>query len=192
MIESDLVGVVLAGGQSSRMGEDKSALVHHGRSQLERCHELLAVYCGEVCVSGKKRHTQGKAYCWIEDVLNIKSPLNGIISAMRAFPGKAILTLPVDMPLVDESVISHLMLHREPSSMATCFYDSEGTQPEPLLTLWEPHCHEAMEAFAREGHVSPRDFLTRHHAHLVVPPDTSRLLNVNTREEWNRFIGDRK
>jgi molybdopterin-guanine dinucleotide biosynthesis protein A len=47
----ELRGLVLAGGQSRRMGRDKAKIEIAGRSQLERAADLLAEYLGHVHLS---------------------------------------------------------------------------------------------------------------------------------------------
>ncbi|MCB1934435.1 MAG: molybdenum cofactor guanylyltransferase, partial [Nitrosomonas sp.] len=97
-----LYGLILAGGKSTRMGCDKGALVYHnGKDQVRYLYDVLSQFVAQVFVSvrGKQRsqsHLQG--YNVIEDVRNIDSPLNGILSAMDRFPEAGWLVVAVDMP----------------------------------------------------------------------------------------------
>ena len=75
MANSMLAGVLLAGGQSSRMGTDKSLLrlPNNKSSLLEHCRKQLALVCAnKVFISGAQ-HQQG-----IPDVIAGYGPLSGI------------------------------------------------------------------------------------------------------------------
>ena len=112
-----LYGLVLEGGLSSRMGKNKAYLTYHKRPQREHAFGLLEKFCHRVYYSAGKQappdvHT-------IVDAFPFQGPLNGILSAFKRYPGVAWLTLPVDMPLVDEGVIRFLVAHRDAAKAAT-------------------------------------------------------------------------
>ncbi len=44
-------GIILAGGQSSRMGQPKSLLEYHGKPQYQYAAELLNSFCAQVFIS---------------------------------------------------------------------------------------------------------------------------------------------
>ncbi|WLD59020.1 molybdenum cofactor guanylyltransferase [Salinispirillum sp. LH 10-3-1] len=90
------VGIVLAGGRSSRMGRDKAGLLWHtGVTWAEHARQRLLSVCDDVHVS----HA--------DDLADLRSdfigPLGGIESALTACMGRRCVFLPVDMPRVDES-----------------------------------------------------------------------------------------
>jgi molybdopterin-guanine dinucleotide biosynthesis protein A len=104
------IGVVLAGGQSSRMGRDKAQLVYHGQSLLTRMRDLLGeAGADEVWISGKGG---------IEDRAAI-GPLGGIIACLEAAPEDAVLLFcPVDMPLLTADTLRVLFACTEPTTLA--------------------------------------------------------------------------
>jgi molybdopterin-guanine dinucleotide biosynthesis protein A len=118
------------------------------------------------------------------------SPLNGILSAFRKAPDSAWLSVPVDMPHVDANVLKYLIDHRDPSKLATCFVDSDGRDPEPLLTLWEPRAAESLLLHYQSGNVSARNFLRKHDINMIKAPSEKIYENVNTREDLFRFRAD--
>ena len=53
MVHSQLTGFVLAGGKSSRMGQDKAAINLHGRTLLEHTLAALRGVCRDVAILGR-------------------------------------------------------------------------------------------------------------------------------------------
>lgn len=101
-----LLGVVLAGGRSSRMGEDKALLQWQGQSLLARAKAtLLAAGCQQLVISG---HYPGEP-C-ISDAGG--GPLAGIAAVQQQWPAHSLLLLPVDMPLVTPGLL-RLLLNAE-------------------------------------------------------------------------------
>ena len=101
----DLYGLVLAGGQSSRMGEDKALLKYHGQTQLEYGYKLLEKFCAKTFISINHKHSAEKTrkkFPFIIDQFEQGGPLNGIASALSAHPDKAWLVIACDLPLLDE------------------------------------------------------------------------------------------
>jgi molybdopterin-guanine dinucleotide biosynthesis protein A len=64
--------------------------------------------------------------------------------------------------------------------MATCFFNKDTQQPEPLLTLWECGAYQPLLAFEQKGHISPREFLKTHPIKMIDPPHSKTLLNFNS------------
>ena len=180
-------GLVLAGGKSSRMGRDKSLLKIHAQPQRSHMFNLLKGFCAEVYLSCKEATDIPSELNPIADEFQIDSPLNGILSAFTNHPDTAWLTVAVDMPLVDASTIEALIRHRDPNKIATCFRDSDGHKPEPLLTLWEPRAFPLLLSFHEQGNISPRQFLMENNIQLLTAPDGKVLVNVNSEEELRKL-----
>jgi len=93
-----IAGVVLAGGQSSRMGRDKANLEYQGQSFLDRAQSLLlTVGCSPVLISGRPDLPGG-----IQDHLPGQGPALSMLDALTAVSPecKGVLFIPVDMPLL--------------------------------------------------------------------------------------------
>jgi molybdopterin-guanine dinucleotide biosynthesis protein A len=180
-------GLILAGGKSSRMGATKSILEFHNKPQFQFLQELLKPFCHQVFISLQKDNSPLQDNGLIHDLFDIESPLNGILSAFHYEAEYAWLTVPVDMPNISAETISYLIPNRDNSKSATCFYDSEGENPEPLLTIWEPQARPQLFNFFNQGEVSPRKFLLENDVCLLKSPNSEWLLNVNTPEEFEAF-----
>ena len=99
------VGVVLAGGESQRMGADKADLVLDGRTFLDRAVRLLESRFEEVIVAGGG--TTSGAAVLVPDAQPGLGPLSGIASAL-AHAGRDIFVLPVDIPTLSAEAIDRL------------------------------------------------------------------------------------
>lgn len=178
-----LNGLILAGGKSIRMGQDKSMINYHGKPQREYLVDLLEPYCMEIFISSKENIKQNT----IVDHFDLDSPLNGVLSAFHFDPATAWLTVPVDMPYLNSQAIEFLLDHRDPKKVATCFLDSDGKLPEPLVTVWETKSKPLLFDFYNSGGFSPRKFLEENDVQLLQAPDPKLLLNINTTEDLRTF-----
>ena len=180
-------GLILAGGKSQRMGQDKSLIEYHNVSQREYLFNMLKNFCASVFTSCKITHTVPVRFNPLPDKYEFDSPLNGILTAFSHDAIAAWLTVPVDMPLIDVEIISYLLSKRDVSKMATCFYDADGKNPEPLITIWEPRAHQLLQNFYHEGKISPRDFLRNHDTQIIDIPNRNALANINSPDDLEKF-----
>jgi molybdopterin-guanine dinucleotide biosynthesis protein A len=169
------------------MGHDKSLIEYHNVSQREYLFNLLRNFCANVFTSCKDTHNVPVQFNPLPDKYDFDSPLNGILTAFSHDAISSWLTVPIDMPLIDAEMISYLLGKRNVAKVATCFYDSNGKNPEPLITIWEPPAYPLLLAFQKEGKISPRDFLKQHDTHIIEIPDRNLLANINSPEELERF-----
>jgi molybdopterin-guanine dinucleotide biosynthesis protein A len=166
---------------------DKSAIDYHGRPQREYLFEILGRFCERVFVSCKQETDVVAELNPLADRFDMESPLNGILSALTFQPDVAWLTVPADMPMVDEEVIRHLVAHRNFLSLATCYWDSEHRHPEPLLAIWEPQALPSLREFYEKGNISPREFLNDSSITLLEVPHKNMHVNINTPDELKSF-----
>jgi molybdopterin-guanine dinucleotide biosynthesis protein A len=185
-------GLILVGGKSSRMGKDKSLISFHRKPQREFLYELLTSFCNAVFLSGKDDQSVPSNFNFIPDKYTIESPLNGILSAFDRDANVAWLTIAVDMPMIDAKTITYLIQNRDVNKLATCFFDSEGVNPEPLFTLWEPSCYASLKDFFSNGNISPRRFLKQSDIKIIPIQDQRALTNINSEDELKKFITENK
>jgi molybdopterin-guanine dinucleotide biosynthesis protein A len=101
-----IIGLILAGGLSSRMGEDKATLMIDGQTMLERtAMALRAAGADLVVVSGARPGG-------IPDRWPQAGPVGGIASAAEVLPDAEWLIVPVDMPRLGQSVLAPLLSER--------------------------------------------------------------------------------
>ena len=174
-------GLVLAGGKSMRMGEDKGSIDYHGLPQREHLARLLDQFCEQTFISTSK--TIDTAFEVIPDSFADLGPFGGILSAFRQDPDAAWLVVATDIPLLDEAAIHQLISERNVSKVATCFHNPETQFPEPLITLWEPRAYPRLLNFLALGYSCPRKALINSEIEELQINNLDALLDANTPEE---------
>src|SRR5215210_4131502 len=99
-----LNGLVLAGGQSTRMGNDKGRMQWHAKEQLYFMADLLRTFCSEVylsCREEQEAEIQNYHYKTITDRYSGLGPYGAILSAFHKISGVAWLVVACDLPLMD-------------------------------------------------------------------------------------------
>ena len=188
---TDIMGLVLAGGKSTRMGTDKGLLSYHGKPQREYLYEQMRPLCRDVYLSirPEQKDSLPEGFASIADENIYRGPLNGLLSAHHAFPEAAWLVVACDLPLIDRQVLEYLIDRRNPDAMATAFATRKTGLPEPLAAIWEPHGLQAAETHLQTAESScPRKFLINTETTLVYPEDDLWVANANEPEEYEALL----
>ena len=179
-------GLVLAGGKSRRMGQDKGKINYHGKPQREHAFDLLSNCCNQTFFSCRPEQSADPDLFGMpiifDNFLGL-GPFGAIASAFRENPNTAWLVVACDLPLLYKDALDFLIQHRDPSKVATAFNSPDNEFPEPLITIWEPRSYPILLSFLSQGYSCPRKVLINSEVALVDAPDTRVLTNVNSPED---------
>lgn len=183
-----IFGLVLAGGHSRRMQQDKAALRYEGQPQLQRAYELLQSHCEQTFVSVRANQQDELRTRWpqIIDQHTELGPLAGIAAAQASHPDAAWLVIACDLPLLNSSAIEHLLQQRDPTRLATAYRNPHDQQPEPLCAIWEPRSAAVIRSAIAAHEYSPRALLKAADTLLLAAPATV-LRNINTSDEYQQL-----
>lgn len=151
-----LTGLVLAGGRSTRLGQDKVELSVAGQGLLARTAGLAAQFCAQVLVSGRDPADLGLTLDWLPDDAPGHGPIGGILTGLGRLGGP-LLVLACDLPLLDAATVARLVAHRASrpaDAVVTTFLQSATGFIEPLVAIYEdaarPHLAAALAAGERK------------------------------------------
>lgn len=178
-----LYGLVLAGGESRRMGQDKGLLEYHGKPQREYAADLLDQVCEKTFISVRADQELETDYPILPDTFLNLGPYGAILSAFRQYPNAAWLVVACDLPLLDEQSLQQLIQHRNRSKVATAFQSATESFPEPLIAIWEPKAYPVLLQFLVQGYSCPRKVLINSDIELLEAANPDALRNVNEPEE---------
>ncbi|WP_241242268.1 molybdenum cofactor guanylyltransferase [Thalassotalea sp. G2M2-11] len=176
------LGVVLAGGRSSRMGQDKALLPHNQANMLAFSQNLLAqTKVDQVVVSGK---THG-----IADTFDQLGPMGGIYTIIQQYQPKALLILPVDLPLMNVESLTQLKLAGELSQQPSYFNNHYLPLYLPVNAFvkqfFERTFTKIQSAEQTKG-PSIRTLLQQLPSKALTPKNNQCLFNTNTPEQWQQ------
>jgi molybdopterin-guanine dinucleotide biosynthesis protein A len=138
-----MLGVILCGGQSTRMGSDKGLLKLHANTWTQTAIDKVSELQIPVVVS--VNNEQYVDYSSIfppqqlitdNDSLKMKGPLCGILSVHIQHPQEDILILACDMPLMETELLKELMIHYQ-QDLADAFVFTNDGEPEPLCGIYK-------------------------------------------------------
>jgi len=187
-----LLGLVLTGGKSQRMGLDKAAIGYPREEEARRVFRLLQGWCSEVFVSCRADQAllPGRAGLpQIHDILLGKGPVSGILSAFEARPDASWLVVACDLPRVDNEVIQTLLAHRNPWKVATAYRGYQDL-PEPLCAVYEPKARPRLWQFLAAGIDCPRKMILNSSTTVLDPLPGNKLKNINHPGERMEVLRD--
>ncbi|MEG3766628.1 molybdenum cofactor guanylyltransferase [Alteromonas sp. 14N.309.X.WAT.G.H12] len=176
------VGFILCGGASSRMGEDKSALVFEGKTLLTRARHTLVPVCDDV-------YTVGRNGTDLIDDKPLAGPAWAILSAMQkveeATPMRVVV-LPVDMPLCQTKAIKTLL---DASEVSKTSVFAEGYLMPLVLQTDATGLAKISRVCAKEQSLSVRYLLSLFGSQPVAMTGFSNntFMNVNNKEDWQNL-----
>ncbi|MFT3662822.1 MAG: molybdenum cofactor guanylyltransferase [Gordonia sp. (in: high G+C Gram-positive bacteria)] len=189
-----LAGIVLAGGRSRRMGQDKASLEWEGRPMVKTVVDVVAQRCAPVKVAAPEG---SQAYqelnddpdlTWITDEEVGKGPLAGIVAALRAakdVDASAVFVCATDMPLMSPALVDEL-LHALTSAPDVVIVH-EGGRDHPLAGIYRTRALPALQAQLDSGDVLMTSALESVVTHRVGVSDPSWLTNVDAPEDLHRL-----
>lgn len=188
---TQLLGVVLAGGQSSRMGRDKASLRHRsGTTFLQYALNLLRPLCAEVAVSvAHQRCDAALAGRELADVTVLEDPVVGlgpaigVATAVQAAAQRSLsaaLVIPVDMPALTAMQLMPLIdVHRDHPHDLVAATLGQDRRYEPLLAIYPVRFAAALQQLAASQHRSLNRWLSGQQVRQVVLVDAAAA-NLNT------------
>ncbi len=168
-LRTPVLGCVLIGGQSSRMGHPKHMIQKKGRTWIERIVEVLDQVTARVLVAGTGTLPESvRDRDRLVDVPNVRGPMAGILAALRWAPHASWLVTACDLPLLSVPALEWLLSTRVPGVWAT-LPRLKGPQDgiEPLLAHYDFRACLPLENLASEGEFSISRLAT--HPKIIMP-----------------------
>jgi molybdopterin-guanine dinucleotide biosynthesis protein A len=135
-----LVGAVLVGGRSRRMGTDKALLVVDGVPMGRRCVDVLsALGCDPVFVIGAGAAHHDLGGLAVPDDVPDGGPAAAVATALRHANGRPTVVLPADLPRVDVDALSPLLHAATDHPHVDVVLATVAGRRQLPIGLWRPH-----------------------------------------------------
>jgi molybdenum cofactor guanylyltransferase len=162
MIE-DCTALILAGGDSRRMGQDKAVLVLGGKTLLERVTATMQQVFPKVVVSVRQLRS-GVDVPQVCDEQPASGPMAGLIAGLAQVDTPWVFAVACDMPFVTQDVVIHLASLRNGFQAVVPMV---GGYPQPLAAFYAASTLDAMRASFAADDRSMRSVLDKFEVRYV-------------------------
>ncbi|ACD94879.1 molybdenum cofactor guanylyltransferase [Trichlorobacter lovleyi] len=185
---SDITGVVLVGGKSRRMGQDKAFLAVEGVPVIERILLALQGCFEHLLLVGDRPERFARYRLQVVPDSYPGSSLGGLYTGLQHAETDLIFVSSCDIPFPDPELIRLIC-----AASASCDAVVPATAggPEPLFALYRKSCLPLMQAALEAGQYRINAVLGQLNVRTIAPeqlakldPGGRALLNINTPQEY--------
>ncbi len=153
-----MLGIILCGGQSSRMGSDKGLLVHEAKTWAQTAFYKLAVL--NISIKFSVNDMQQSEYAKVftaeklivdDTSISIKGPLLGVLSAHLQNPNDDFFLLACDLPLMEPNLLKELFSFYLQSNKYEAYIFTSNKEPEPLCGIYTSNALKKIIALQKEN-----------------------------------------
>ena len=187
-----IAAIVLAGGKSSRMGQDKALIKLGDRSLLYQICTLAQECATQVYVVTpwiEKYQAILPNNCQlIPEKVRHQGPLRGFAVGLQYVKQDWVLLLACDLPLLTASVVKQWCQYLPTvSSSAIALLPSSSKGWEPLCGFYRRSCLSSLKTYLEGGGKSFQSWLSNHTVQELPVSDRQVLFNCNTPEEFKKI-----
>jgi molybdopterin-guanine dinucleotide biosynthesis protein A len=135
--QKNLTAIILAGGKSSRMKEDKGLIKFNGKMLVEHVFEAVKKITGNIIVITANPGYKQFGFPCVEDAIKEKGPLGGILTGLVHSTTQKNLVLGCDLPLLSQNIFVGLMNNCD--GMDAVLAEHKG-KVEPLCAIYDRSC----------------------------------------------------
>jgi molybdenum cofactor guanylyltransferase len=153
-----MLGIILCGGQSSRMGSDKGLLVHEAKTWAQTAYDKLTSL--NIPIKFSVNDMQQSEYAKVftaekliadNDLLAVKGPLLGVLSAHLQNPDDDLFLLACDLPLMEPNLLKELFALHQQSNNYEAYIFTSNKEPEPLCGIYTSKALKKITVLQKEN-----------------------------------------
>ena len=192
--KNQVAGFVLAGGQSSRMGQNKALLAVGGVPLVARAARLVESVAGTATVVGNPEIYRPLGLRAVSDDWPGAGPLGGIATALGASTVPWNLVVACDLPYLTKAWLNYVVA-RSLASQADAVVPMSARGEEPLCAMYHKRCEAAIRAELERGERKVTEGLRELLVETIAPIewkafDSDGLLfkNMNSPEDYDEAL----
>jgi molybdopterin-guanine dinucleotide biosynthesis protein A len=185
---------ILAGGQSRRMGTDKSFVNLRGKPLISHVLERVSILSlPTMLIANQQEPYRFLGLPIFGDIIIGKGSLGGLYTALFHSSTSHTLCVACDMPCLNPSLISYLIDQCQDYDAIVPRIDN---LPQSFHAIYRKTCLPIVAKQVEQGHLKVRDLYPLLNSHFVdeeelrtVDPLLKSFINVNTPEALERTLG---
>lgn len=182
-----IVGCILAGGKSRRMGGKKKAfLTYRGKRFLDLIRGNLKTF-PRIYLSVEDPACYPLEEDWVVgDLFPVTGPMGGITSVLKKCREDAVFVIPCDMIFLSEAVALEMKRVYEDTGMPVLLKGEKG-EVSPLPGIYTKEMLPGLEACLEKGDYRLRSLWEKEEYVTVERPEEKELMNINRPEEYRQI-----
>lgn len=187
--------IVLAGGRSRRLGQDKALLSWHGRTLIEHLVTQLKELSDDLLVitGPEMRYRDLLDVPILADEIKERGPMGGLYTGLKRARYDYSLAVACDMPLVSSALVG--LLSQGIDERIQAIVPQVRGHRVPTLAIYHKKCLSVIERLLSQGHASLQDLLNFVPTKILsenqlrkVDPSLHSFTNLNTPEDWQKLV----
>jgi molybdopterin-guanine dinucleotide biosynthesis protein A len=185
VMQEEATAIVMAGGDSSRMGTDKSTLLFNGKPMVEHVCEQLRGTFRQILISANE--AEKLTFLGLEiipDRTPGQGPLMGIASALEASANELNFVVACDIPGIDIRFVKKML--KEADGVDIVVPVTDDGKYEPLFAVYCKNAVVAINKVLSSGRRKISDVFGQCRTKYV-ELDAEQFVNLNTMAEYDEF-----
>lgn len=182
----NISGIILAGGESRRMGKDKSKILFKGKPLIEYPIDLFRNYCDDIIISGDTNKYSDYCFLKVPDEVERNGPLSGIYSCIKASKTVMNIVTTCDMPFLSNELIEYVIDNSDGADLIIPYHH---THYEPLCAIYTKELIPVIENLFAKKDYSPLSLIPIANTRKLVLDESlgfyhkKLFTNINTVED---------
>jgi len=189
----EATAIIMAGGESQRMGTDKRLLLIGGQTMIEKVRDQLCGRFKRIIISAndpEKLRFLGLEV--VPDRFPRQGPLMGIASALEASKSELNFVVACDIPHIDIHLVEQMLAEAESGGADVVIPVTSGGRIEPLFAVYRRSVLEAANSVLASGKRRISDLFDLCKVKYVTLSEADVPANLNTQAEYEQFTRQHK
>lgn len=186
-------GIILAGGKSSRMGQDKAWLPFPDKPLIKiMLDKLVPLFEQMLIITNSPENYQGYSIKTEQDIIPGCGPLGGIYTALLSSQNEYNFIVACDMPFLSSGLVGYL---REKSNGFDVVVPEYNNKLEPLCAVYSKNCIEPIKNRLNRKNFKITDFFPLVKVKKITDqeikdfdPEGDAFMNINRPDDYNNFV----
>jgi len=183
--------IILAGGKSSRMGEDKALLEYNGEKFINKIADELTFFEEKIIARGNNSiltELENASWKIVADEYPDHGPIGGLHAALKNCESDAMFVVTCDMPLITGELARKLCNEMNTTMDAVIAVSNDGKY-HPLCGVYKKELCTSMEEHLKQDNNRVMAVLKKCRVKYVNlnEEESKQLANVNTRDEYEKL-----
>jgi molybdopterin-guanine dinucleotide biosynthesis protein A len=145
----EATGIILAGGESKRMGREKGLVLYKGKPLIQYSIDILKGNCSQILISSNTKSYEFTGYPLVPDEVKGIGPVGGIHACLKASKTDHNIILACDMPFISDAYLQFLIDHHSDSMVAVPWFGKD--KYEPVSAYYHKDFSDVLAAYISLG-----------------------------------------